>query len=112
MTPDATIPQQQDPGDQSDDAGAGDSESLQLLAEARERLAQIPAEVVVTNHAMGLYELAAIHLTAEPPNLEEARLAIDSLGFLVEGLGDRLGESAETLQAALSNIRLVFVQRS
>ena len=36
----------------------------QALGEARSRLADIPVEVVVTNHVMGLYELAAIHLSA------------------------------------------------
>ena len=38
-----------------------------------------PAEVVVANHAYGLFELAAIHLSQQPPNLEEARLAVDAL---------------------------------
>jgi hypothetical protein len=59
---------------------------------------------------MGLYELAAIHLSADPPDLGSASLAIDAVGCLVEGLGDRLGEDVPTLQAALANIRLAFVQ--
>ena len=37
-------------------------EAAAALEEARERLASVPPEVVVTNHVMGLYELAAIHL--------------------------------------------------
>ncbi len=88
------------------------AETLEAIAEARRRLAEVPASVVVTNHAMGLFELAAIHLSAEPARLADAALAIDALGFLVDGLGDRLGEHHETLVAALGNIRLVFVQRS
>jgi len=80
------------------------------IHDARNRLAGIPAEVVVSNHVMGLYELAAIHLSAEPPALHEAALAIDAVGCLVEGLGERLGEDSETLGNALSNIRLAFVQ--
>ena len=80
------------------------------MREARERLADIPAEIVVSNHVMGLYELAAIHLSAQPPSLVEAALAIDAVGCLVEGLGARLGPDSETLQNALSNIRLAFVQ--
>jgi hypothetical protein len=80
------------------------------MRNARERLAGIPAEVVVSNHVMGLYELAAIHLSAQPPSLVEAALAIDAVGCLVEGLGSRLGPDSETLQQALSNIRLAFVQ--
>lgn len=80
------------------------------INDARNRLADVPAEVVISNHVMGLYELAAIHLSAEPPALHEAALAIDAVGCLVEGLGDRLGEDSETLANALSNIRLAFVQ--
>jgi uncharacterized protein with GYD domain len=85
-------------------------EAQQAMYDARNRLADVPAEVVVSNHVMGLYELAAIHLSAEPPALHEAALAIDAVGCLVEGLGERLGADAETLANALSNIRLAFVQ--
>jgi hypothetical protein len=61
---------------------------------------------------MGLFELAAIHLSADPVRLADAQLAIDALGLMVDGLGERLGEHYETLQAALGNIRLVYVQKS
>lgn len=97
----------------SDDAELDESaldDAQQAMYDARHRLAGIPAEVVVSNHVMGLYELAAIHLSAEPPRLHEAALAIDAVGCLVEGLGTRLGEDSETLTNALSNIRLAFVQ--
>ncbi len=94
-----------------------DDEQLDMIAqaeremsEARARLADVPAEVVVTNHVMGLYELAAIHLSASPPDLRQAVLAIDAVACLVDGLGDRLGEDAPTMQDALANIRLAFVQ--
>jgi len=80
------------------------------MDEARRRLAEVPAEVVVTNHVMGLYELAAIHLSASPPDLRQAALAIDAVGCLVDGLGDRLGEDAPTMRDALNNIRIAFVQ--
>ncbi|MDO8362422.1 MAG: hypothetical protein Q7V88_05960 [Actinomycetota bacterium] len=85
-------------------------DAQEAMHDARRRLAGIPAEVVVSNHVMGLYELAAIHLSAEPPALVEAALAIDAVGCLVEGLGERLGPDSETLRNALSNIRLAFVQ--
>jgi hypothetical protein len=85
------------------------SEAEQAIEEARKRLAEVPAEVVVTNHVMGLYELAAIHLSASPPNLAAASLAIDAVGSLVDGLGDRLGPEAPTLRDALANIRMAFV---
>ena len=42
------------------------AEALEAVADARRRLAEVPASVVVTNHAMGLFELAAIH---PPPSL-------------------------------------------
>ncbi len=86
------------------------AEAQQAMEESRRRLSSVPAEVVVTNHAMGLYELAAIHLSAEEPDLAQAALAIDALACLVDGLGDRLGPEAPTMAGALQNIRLAFVQ--
>lgn len=106
MTQDPTNPGQSQP---LDDLSA---EALEAVAEARRRLEEVPAQVVVANHAMGLFELAAIHLSAEPPRLPDAQLAIDALGHLIEGLGERIGEHHDTLVAALGNIRLVYVQRS
>ena len=79
------------------------------MAEARARLAEVPAEVVVTNHVMGLYELAAIHLSSANPDLVSASLAIDAMACLVDGLGSRLGEEATTMQTALANLRMAFV---
>ena len=86
------------------------AEAAEALAETRQRLAEAPAEVVVVNHVMGLYELAAIHLSAQPPRLFEAALAIDSVACLVEGLEGRLGDEEATLKLALDNIRIAFVQ--
>jgi hypothetical protein len=81
----------------------------QAMAAARARLADVPAEVVVTNHVMGLYELAAIHLSSVPPDLHAASLAIDAIGCLVDGLGERLGDEYDTMRDALTNIRMAFV---
>jgi hypothetical protein len=80
------------------------------LAEARQRLAEVPAEVVIVNHAMGLYELGAIHLSNQPPALDQAALAIDAFACLIEGLDERLGPNIGVLRDALSSIRLAFVQ--
>ena len=80
------------------------------MAELRDRLARTPAEVVVANHAYGLFELAALHLSLEPPQLGQARLAIDALAALVEGLGPRLGQPAPELVEGLSNLRMAFVR--
>lgn len=96
----------------SDEERAQAEELAQQLTEAREQIANTPASVVVGNHAMGLYELGAIHLSQQPPNLEEARLAIDALGTLVEGMEGRLGEHEATLKEALHQIRMAFVQVS
>jgi hypothetical protein len=80
------------------------------ISEARQRLASVPAAQVVANHAMGLFELAAIHLSQSPPNLSEASLAIDAMGALVEAVGTRLGENGPVLANALAQIRMAFVQ--
>jgi hypothetical protein len=92
------------------DAETQVDDALGALSEIKQRLAEVPPEVVIVNHAMGLYELAAIHLGASPPRLPEAALAIDAVGCLVDGLGDRLGPDAPTLRDALQNIRFAFVQ--
>lgn len=96
--------------DDTPDQFSGLDDAEAALRDARARLAEVPAEVVVTNHVMGLYELAAIHLSDQPPRLHEAALAIDAMGCLVEGLGARLGPDSPTLTEALANIRLAFVQ--
>ena len=85
------------------------ADAEQAMLQARAHLAEVPAEVIVTNHVMGLYELGAIHLSATPPDLVNAVLAIDAMACLVEGLGDRLGDDDPTMQDALANIRLAFV---
>ncbi len=82
------------------------------LAEARTRILETEASTVVANHAFGIYELAAIHLTADDPKLPEAQLAIDALAALVNGLKGRLGEVEPTLVDALQQAQLLFVQRS
>ncbi len=78
----------------------------------RDELLAAPVEDIVANHCFGLFELAALHLGARPPNLEKARLAIDGLGGVVDTLGDRLGAHSDTLKDALSSIRLAFVEIS
>ena len=86
------------------------ADAQSAIEEARRRVAEAPVEVVITNHVMGLYELAAIHLSAAEPDLAAAALAIDAVGCLVEGLGDRLGPEAATMRDALANIRMAFVE--
>jgi hypothetical protein len=87
-----------------------DPEEVARLKELTKQLAQTPASVVVTNHAMGLFELAALHLSQKPPNLPHAQLAIDAMGCLVEGLAGRLDDNEQVLKDALAQIRLAYVQ--
>jgi len=112
------------PREQAEPAAAGAYDEPELTEEeaeaaaalqaeldaARQRLADVPAATVVANHAMGLFELAAIHLSSQPPHLDDAGLAIDALGALIEGLAGRLGEAEPTLRDALAQIRLAYVQ--
>ena len=81
------------------------------MAEARQQLLEAEVATIIANHALGIYELAALHITAENPDLVEARLAVDALGVLVEGLEGRLGDGETTLVEALANIKIGFVQR-
>jgi hypothetical protein len=76
----------------------------------RGQLARTPAAVVIANHAFGLFELAALHLSQEPAQLDEASLAIDALSALVDGVGSRLGDAATQLSEGVRQLRLAFVQ--
>jgi hypothetical protein len=80
------------------------------LAALRDQLARTPATVVVANHCLGLWELAALHLSLRPPQLDQAAVAIDALGAIVERLEGRLGEEEPTLREGLAQLRLAFVQ--
>lgn len=79
------------------------------MAETERQMATTPPEVVIANHAMGLYELAAIHLRQNPPHLNEASLAIDALSALVDSLEGRLGENEPTLREARMQLQQAFV---
>jgi hypothetical protein len=99
-----------DPANLTDEQRARLEAMAEEMAEAQRRLAAVPAAQVVANHAIGLFELAAIHLQAKPPQLDQAGVAIDALAAIVDGLGARLGEHEPPLRNALSQIRMAFVQ--
>ena len=113
-------PEPQAPGPASGAAGPGGGpddtaplspeESAAHMEELRRQLAEAPVEVVIANHAFGLFELAALHLSLQPPQLVEARTAIDALAALVEGMSGRLGEPEPQLVEGLAQLRMVFVQ--
>jgi len=91
-------------------AEPGEEELAARMAEVQRELLQTPAVVVIANHCIGLFQLAALHLDQEQPNLPQAQLAIDALGAIVEGLGDRLGDDEGPLRDALTSLRLAFVE--
>lgn len=99
-----------------DDAGGGPEheptpEELEArLGEIREELARTPAAAVIVNHCLAFFELAALHLSLQPPQLAEAQLAIDAMAAVVEGLEGRLGADEGQLRDALSQLRLAYVQ--
>ncbi|MCP5028855.1 MAG: hypothetical protein GY929_21490 [Actinomycetia bacterium] len=82
----------------------------QEMAMVRQQIKESPASVVIANHLMGIYELAAIHLSEGEPDLEAAKLAIDSLGAVLDSVTGRLGENEETLVSARAQIQMAFVQ--
>jgi hypothetical protein len=98
------------PPDEADEAEPLSAEAQAEIDAMRQQLANSPAEVVVANHCYGLFELAAVYLSQTPPMLFQARLAIDGLGALLDGLKGRLGEAEPSLLDALSQLRLAFVQ--
>jgi hypothetical protein len=94
---------------------ADEEQVREELRRVRAELAGTPVADLVANHAIGLWQLAVLHLTPEesaPVRLDEAGLAIDAMAALVEGLGDRLGASAQPLREALAQLRMAFVQVS
>jgi hypothetical protein len=118
-------PPEQRAGPPSGPPGAGQAgqeptqeEIEAAVAQAREVLA-IPVVEHIGGHVMALFELAALHLEREAatggdeqPDLAEASLAIDAMGALVEGLGERLNPYGEQLQSALDQLRMAFVKLS
>lgn len=106
--PSPSRPPSPPPGPPGGDEELTEEQWAARMAEVQRELLSTPAAVVVTNHCIGLFQLAALHL--EHGNLDEAKLAIDALGAVVEALGPRLGDDEAPLRDALTNLRLGFVQ--
>jgi hypothetical protein len=104
----ASGPGPADPGGDEADDEAAQAEMERLQRE----LAEAPVEMVIANHAVGLFNLAGLHLSQQPPHLDQARLAIDALSALVDGLAGRLGADEAPLRDGLAQLRLAFVQIS
>ncbi len=108
-------------GDDAGSAGEVDAGGDDLSPEGRARLeaeaaamaaelAAAPAMVVVANHVVGLFQLAAIHLNQDPPHLEDGRLAIDAVKGILDAVGDRLGDDGEALRTGLTQLQLAYVE--
>jgi hypothetical protein len=85
-------------------------EMARQMEAAQARMLQMPVGQVVGQHALQLYELAALYLSQDPPRLADARTSIDAFAAVVERLGDRLGDAHQPLRQALNQIQLAFVQ--
>jgi hypothetical protein len=95
--------------DLTDEQKAQANQIAEEMAEARKRVAETPAAIVVLNHMMGLYELAAIHLSSEPPALDEAKIGIDAMSAIAQVLEGKLGEEEATVRDALAQIQMAYV---
>lgn len=110
------IPDSQNPESDLDSTAPTEASPEQQEAMAREfeetrqKIADAPPEQIIATHVIGLYELAFIHLRQDPPNLEAAKLAIDALGSIVDGVGERLGEYGGAMQNALTEIQMAYVK--
>jgi hypothetical protein len=95
-------------------------EEVEAVRELHERLKATPVADVIVNHAIGIWQLALVHLGVltppsadgdrPVPDLASAGLAIDALAALVDGLAERLGEGEEMLRDALQQAQMLYVE--
>jgi hypothetical protein len=115
-------PGDQGPGVPQDLEREPTADEIEALREVHARLVATPVEDVIANHALGIWQLALVHLgVATPPDaqgnppvadLAAAGLAIDAMATIVDGLGDRLGVHHEVLRDALTQAQMLFVEVS
>jgi len=78
-------------------------------AEAAEQLRKIKVSDLVVQHAVGLIQLGFIRIAGEQRDLDQARLAIDTLRALEPILREQVSsEMADELQGAVTNMQLAF----
>jgi len=99
-----------EPGEPGPRGEPSEQDMAAQAAELQRFLLETPAQEVVAQHAMGLYELAVLHLSQPEPRLGDARLAIDALAALLDGLTGRLGDLGRQLRDTLPQLQMVFVQ--
>ena len=116
-------PPDRPPGDgDSGNEPTASAEEIEALRAVHAKLVATPVEAVIANHALGIWQLALVHLGVitppdadgrpPEPNLAAAGLAIDALAALVDGLGDRLGPHEAVLRDALTQAQMLFVEVS
>jgi hypothetical protein len=118
--PEQPPPSGQPPPGQPPSADEPSEEELEALRELHARLAATPVADVIVNHAIGIWQLALVHLGVvtppdeqgrrPAPNLAAAGLAIDALAAIVDSLNGRLGEGEEMLRDALGQAQMLFVE--
>jgi hypothetical protein len=86
-------------------------QAVSEMAEAQRQLVETPIEQMITQHAIGLRELAILHLQQPSPDFEAAGAAIDAIGGIIDAVGSRLGEIEQPLRTDLQQLRMAFVQR-
>ncbi len=87
-----------------------DEEMAEQMLAMQEQVLGTPAVVMVANHCMALFELAALYLSPQPPKLADAQVAIDAMAAVVEAVGPRFGPNEKPLREALAQLRLAFVE--
>lgn len=100
------------PGEEAAVGPFGEGVSEEEVRQLAHELTSVPVEDIIANHCYGFFELAALHLSQQPANLEAARTAIDAMGYVVDGLERRLGQHAAALGEGLTQLRLAFVKIS
>jgi len=75
-------------------------------------LRSTPASTVLGNHFFVLLQLAALQLSATPPNLADAQLVIDTIAAMLQVGGERLGEHVELYRNALAEVQQLYVRAS
>ena len=112
-TPGASAPAGPDGGPPEGYPGGEEELDPEEMREMLARLAATPVELIVAQFAVQLQELGVLHLgiaQERAESLGQAALAIDALGALVEGLGERLAPNDEPLRQVLSQLRLAYVE--
>lgn len=96
------------------------AQELEALRELHARLVATPVADVIANHALGIWQLALVHLgvvtppdasgALPEPDLASAGFAIDALVALLDALGPRFGEYEQTLRDAVTQAQQLFVE--